>query len=210
VIQHRLSGSTTIRAGARPKNLIGGGLPDLGPGGLIEHPEQAPGVRAGLEGRPPQGRHARDRLRPGHDSQESPGHAQADALGLGDGGELILLIGGDLDGVLESLLKGLDLGLAAVELLLEFVDAGLGVGAVDGGGDLLGLAVERLSRLITVTGHLGDIAVSSAEDREGAGDTLRDRGHGDSLRRGRSRDHAHDCTRLDANCPRITFGRRPF
>jgi hypothetical protein len=33
---------------------------------------------------------------------------------------------------------------------------------------------------------------------------LRDRGHGDSLRRGQSRNHAHDCTRPDGNCPQNT------
>jgi hypothetical protein len=33
---------------------------------------------------------------------------------------------------------------------------------------------------------------------------LRDGGHGDWLRRGRSRAHTHDCTRLKANCPPVT------
>src|SRR4051794_6322148 len=94
VIQQRLSGSTTIKAGLRPKNLIGGGLLDLGPGGLIEHPEQATGPIPRPEGRPPQRRDARDGLRPGDDSQEPTGDAQADALGLGDDGELVLLVAG--------------------------------------------------------------------------------------------------------------------
>jgi hypothetical protein len=112
--------------------------------------------------------------------------------------------------VFESLPEGLDLGETAVELPLEFVDAGLGHGAIDGLGDLLGLAVERLSRSLPVLGHRGDIAVSTAEDGEGAGDALGDGGHDDSLRRSRSRDHAHDCTRLDAFCPRMTPARGPF
>jgi hypothetical protein len=210
VIQQRLSGSTTIRAGARPKNLIGGGLLDPGPGRIVEDFEQGPGVLTGLEGRPSQGRHARDRPRSGHDVQEAAGDAEADPLGLGHGGELVLRLTGDLDGVFESLLEGLDLGEAAVELPLKFVDAGLGRGAIDGLGDLLGLAVERLSRFLTALGHRGDIAVSTAEDGEGAGNALGDGGHDDALRRSRSRDHAHDCTRLNANCPRITPGRRLF
>jgi hypothetical protein len=50
VIQQRLSGSTTIRAGLGPKNLIGGGLLDLGPGRLVEDLQQAAGVLSGLEG----------------------------------------------------------------------------------------------------------------------------------------------------------------
>jgi len=94
----------------RPKNLVGGTLFDQGPGRLIEHLEQAAGVLAGLQSRPPQGRDARSGLRPLHDLQQPPGHAQADPLGLGDGRELVLLVRGDLDGSFEPLLEGLDLG----------------------------------------------------------------------------------------------------
>jgi hypothetical protein len=194
----------------RPKNLIGGGLLDPGPGGLIEDPEQAAGPLPRPEGRPPQRRDAGDGLRPGHDVQEPTGDTQADPLGLGDGGELVLRVGGDLDGAIQPLPKGLDLGLLLGEVPLKLVDPSLGRGTVDGLDDLLGLAVERLARLIALMGQLGDVAVSPAEDREGTGDSLRDRGHGGWLRRGRSRDHAHDCTHLDGNCPRITPGRRPF
>jgi hypothetical protein len=82
--------------------------------------------------------------RPRHDPQEPPGHAQADPLGLRDGGELVLLIGRDLDGVPQSLLESLNLGLLPGELLPEFIDAGLGRSAVHGVGDVLRLAVERL------------------------------------------------------------------
>jgi hypothetical protein len=142
--------------------------------------------------------------------QEPAGDAQADALGLGDDGELVLLLGGDLDGAPQPLAEGLDLGLLLGEVALKLVDPGSGRGAVHGVGDLLGLAVERLPRLIALVGQPGDVAVSSAEDREGTGDSLRDRGHGGELRRGRSRDHAHDCTRLDANCPRVTSAARHF
>jgi hypothetical protein len=109
--------------------------------------------------------------------QEAAGDAEADPLSLGEGGEFLLLVAGDLHGVLESPLKGLDLGLAAGELLLEFVDASPGGGAVDGLDDLLGLAVERLAGLVAFVGHLGDVAVSTAEDGEGAGNTLGDRRH---------------------------------
>jgi len=60
------------------------------------------------------------------------------------------------------------------ELPLEFVDAGLDCGSVDSIGDLTGLAVKRLPRLLSVVRHLGDVAVSAAEDDKGAGDPLRD------------------------------------
>ena len=57
----------------------------------------------------------------------------------------MLLVGGDLDGVFQPLFEGLDLGLPLGELPLKFVDLGLGRGAVDGLGDLFGLAIERLA-----------------------------------------------------------------
>jgi hypothetical protein len=109
--------------------------------------------------------------------QEPAGHAEADALGLGDGGELVLLLATDLHGVLQPLAEGPILGVAVGELSPELVDPGLGRRTIDGGDDLLGLPVERLAGLVAILGHLGDVAVSAAEDGEGAGDTLGDRGH---------------------------------
>jgi hypothetical protein len=194
----------------RPKNLIGDGLLDTGPGRLVEDPEQEAGVPAGLRGRPPQRRHARDGLRPGRDVQESAGDAEADPLGLGHGGELILLPAGDLHGPLQTPAKGPILGLVVGDLSPEVVNPSLGRGPADGLDDLPGLAVERLAGLLTILGHRGDVAVRTAEDSESAGDALGDRGHGGTFRRDRSRDHAHDCTRLDANCPPITTKGRPI
>jgi hypothetical protein len=172
----------------RPKNLIGGDLVDLGPCRLIEDLEQAAGVLAGLEGRPPQGRHARGGSRPGHDLQESPGDAETDPLGLGDDGELGLLLGGDLEGELQPLLEGLNFSVPLGELPVKAVDPGLDPNAIDGLDDLLGLAIERSPRLIAFLGHRGDVAISAAEDGEGAGDTLRDRGHGVDSRKELRRD----------------------
>jgi hypothetical protein len=177
---------------------------DPGPGRLVEDLEQGPGVLAGLQSRPTQRRHARDGLRSGHDVQESAGDAEADPLGLGDGGELLLLVAGDLHGSLQAPTKGSILGLPVGELSPEVVDPSFGRCAVDRIDDLLGLAVERLSGLLTVLGHPGDVAVLAAEDGEGAGDALRDRGHGDSLRGGRSRvtpTIAHTSTRIVHQLP---------
>jgi hypothetical protein len=120
-------------------------LLDPGPGRLVEHAEQEAGPLASLAGGASQGRHTRDGGRRRHDVHESPGHAQADPLGLGDGGELLLLLGSDLDDVFEPLPEFLDLGLPLGQLLLKLVDSAPGRGAVDGIGDLPGLAVERLS-----------------------------------------------------------------
>jgi hypothetical protein len=193
-----------------PKDLIGGDLLDLGPGRPVEHPEQAAGVLAGLESRPSQGRHAGDRLRPGHDEQEPAGDTQADSLGLGDGGEFVLLLAGDLDGLLQPQAEGPILGLPVGQASPQFLDPGLGGAAADGLDDLLCLAIERLPGLNTLLGHLGHIAVSTTEHGEGGGDALRDRGHGETLRRDRSSHHDHDCTRHDGNCPRITPAETPF
>lgn len=193
----------------RPKNLIGGDLLDLGPGRVVEHAKQEAGPLAGREGGPSQRRHARGRLRSGHDVEESAGDAEADPLGLGDGGELLLHVAGDLHGPLQASAKGLILDLAVGQLSPEVVDASFGGRAIDGLDDLGGLAVERLAGLLTVLGHRGHLAVPTAEDGEGASNPLGDGGHGDSLRRGRSRDHPHDCTHLDANCPRTTSGKGP-
>ena len=150
---------------------------DPGPGRLVEDLEQGPGVLAGLQGRPPQRRHARDGLRSGHDVQESAGDAEADPLGLGDGGELLLLVAGDLHGSLQAPAEGPILGLPVGELSPEVVDPSFGRCALDRIDDLLGLTVERLSGLPTILGHPGEVAVLAAEDGEGAGDALRDRGH---------------------------------
>jgi hypothetical protein len=56
----------------------------------------------------------------------------------------VLLVGSDLDRVLEPLSEGVDLGPLLGELSLQLVDPSLGRGAVDSAGDWFGLAVERL------------------------------------------------------------------
>jgi hypothetical protein len=178
VTQQRLSGSTTIRAGFGPKNLIGGGLLDPGPGRLIEDLEQGPGLPTGFAGRPPQCRHAGDRHRSGHDLQEPAGDAEADPLGLGDGGELVLRVAGDLHGPPQPLAEVPILGLLVGQAPPQLLDPGLGRGAIDGLDDLPGLAVERLAGLAAIFGHRGDVAVSAAQDGEGAGNKPGDGGHG--------------------------------
>jgi hypothetical protein len=109
--------------------------------------------------------------------QEPAGDAEADPLGLGDGGELVPLVAGDLHGPLQSGAEGPILGLLVGQASPQLLDPGLGRGAIDGLDDLLGLTVERLAGLVAIVGHPGDVAVSTAEDGEGAGDTPGDRGH---------------------------------
>jgi hypothetical protein len=177
VIQQRLWGSTTINAGLGPKNLIGGGLLDAGPGDLVEDLEQGPGLATGLEGRPSQRGDAGDRHRSGHDVQEPLGDGEADPLGLGDRGELFLLVAGDLHGVLQPRAEGPILGLLVSQQSPQLREPSFGCGAIDGLDDLLSLAVERLARLVAFVGHRGEVAVSAAKDGEGAGDPLGDGWH---------------------------------
>ncbi len=56
----------------------------------------------------------------------------------------MLRVGGDLDGVLQPLFEGFNLGLPLGELPLKVFDLGLRRGAVHGLGDLFGLAIKRL------------------------------------------------------------------
>jgi hypothetical protein len=206
VIQQRLSGSTTISAGLGPKNLIGGGLIDPGPGRLVKDLEQGPGVLTCLVGCPPERRHALDRHRSGHDLQEPAGDAEADPLGLGDGGELVLLVAGDLHGLLQPLAEGPILGLLVSQLSPQFREPSSGCGAIDGLDDLVSLAVERLTGPLAVVGHRGDVAVSAAKDGEGAGNPLGDGGHETrsvEADRGITTTIAHASTRIVHGSPRL-------
>ena len=144
---------------------------------LVEDFQQACGLLARLVGDSSQGGDAGGGLRPVDDPEEPAGDAEADALGLGDGGELVSLLRGDLDGMIQAIPEDLDLDLSLIELVTKVVDLGPDGLAIDGLDDLLGLAIKRLSRLVAAPGHLGHIAVSTTEDREAAGDKLGDRGH---------------------------------
>src|SRR6516165_233455 len=64
--QQRLPGSTSIKTGLREKNLVGGGLLDLGLGHFVEHLEQLSSVLTSLLGGSSQGRNAGDGDWPGH------------------------------------------------------------------------------------------------------------------------------------------------
>ena len=90
----------------------------------------------------------------------------------------MLHLRGEPDGSLESLLERPNLGLLAVELLAKLVDLGLGNLAFDSLNDLMSLTVEGLARLGSLLSQGGDIAITAAQNRETAGDKLRQAGHG--------------------------------
>jgi hypothetical protein len=106
------------------------------------------------------------------DGQQAAGDGEADALGLGDGGELGLavIVGGE--GVAQAPLQVVAAGLELIELLLEAE----GVPAVRQGievvEDAVGLAVEGLAAQAVLPGASGDVAVAAEEDGAGAGEAV--------------------------------------
>ena len=183
---------------------------DAGPRHLVEDLQQGAGVLAGLERGPSQGGDAGCGAGALDDLQEATGDAEADALGLGDSGEVVVQLRREEDGVLESVVECLDLGVLAVELFLKLGDASLGGIAIQGLDDVLGLAIEGLSRLLALLGHGGDVTVSAAQDSEGRGDPLSDRGHGESIHRGGEKNDPDDCTCSNGNCPEKPHRKRRF
>lgn len=76
--------------GLGPKNLSGGGLFDAGPRQLIEDFQLAAGVLPRLEGGPAQSGDAGGGIVRLDDLEQTPGESGADALGLSDGGEVVV------------------------------------------------------------------------------------------------------------------------
>lgn len=134
-----------MTTGRGPKNLIGGGLLDTGPGRLVEHSEQGCRLLARVLSRTAQGSDAGRRLDATNDLKQAAGDRQADAFGLGDGGEVVLKLRGQENGILQAVLEGLKFGLLGVELVAQLVDLGLGGLTFDRLNDVLGLAVEGLT-----------------------------------------------------------------
>ena len=157
-----------------------------------------------LDGGASQGGDAGGGLRSADDLEQPPGDAEADALGLSDGGEVVVDFRREDDSVLEPVVEGLDLSVLPVELLLEPVDPSYGGVAVDGLDDVVSFAVEGLSRLVAVFGHRGDVAIAAAKDGKGTGDPLGDGGHGKSIRRGQ-----REVTPTIAHAPRGIVQKNP-
>jgi hypothetical protein len=103
-------------------------------------------------------------------SEEAAGDGQADALGLGEAGELGQGVGIDEHGLLELAAERRAFGTEAVDLVLEILEAPLSVGALYGLEDFGGVAVECLAGDARALGVLGDGAVGPIEDSGGIGD----------------------------------------
>ena len=165
------------------EDLIAGALLDPLAAELVEHFQQrgrAPGggVRQAAEssdtGQTEPVGFIGERL--GHErSEKAAGDGQADALGLGDTGELGQGVGINEHGLLELAAERHAFGVEAVDLVLEMLEAPLGVGAIDGLEDFGGVAVECLAGDARAFGVLGDGTVGSIEDSSGVGDAKRRR-----------------------------------
>jgi hypothetical protein len=106
------------------------------------------------------------------DDQEAAGEGEADALGLGRGGELGLLVLIDNDGLRQAPLQVIAAGLELVELLAE-AQGFLAVGqAIEVVADSVGMAVDGLSAEAVLLGESCDVAVASEEDGGGAGEAV--------------------------------------
>jgi hypothetical protein len=160
------------------EDLIAGALLDALPAELVEHFQQrgrAPGggVRQAAEssdtGQTEPVGFIGERL--GHERrEEAAGDGQADALRLGDAGELGQGVSIDEHSLLELAAERLTFGAEAVDLVLEILETPIGVGAIDGLENFGGVAVECLAGDARAFGVLGDGAVGSIEDSGGIGD----------------------------------------
>jgi hypothetical protein len=103
-------------------------------------------------------------------SEEAAGDGQADALRLGDAGELGQGVGIDEHGLLELAAEYGAFGAEAVDLVLEILETPLGVGALDGLENFGDVAIECLAGDARAFGVLADGAVGAIEDGGGIGD----------------------------------------
>src|SRR5439155_27326141 len=106
------------------------------------------------------------------DDQEAAGQGEADALGLGGGGELGLLVLIDNDGLLQAPLQVIAAGLELVELLAEAQGFLAVRKAVEVVADGVGLAVDGLSAEAVLLGESCDVAVAAEQDSGGAGEAV--------------------------------------
>jgi hypothetical protein len=155
---------------AAHEDLVGHDVAHARPGELVEDRQHRPRARAsGL----------RPAAQPGHaggpraqqDGEEAVGDGEADALGLGGGGELgeAVVVGGDGGGEAPEVVTT---GLELVQLLPQA--QGLLAVAVEVVAHGTGLAVDVLPAGAALAGQPCDVAVATEEGGGGAGEALQD------------------------------------
>jgi len=106
------------------------------------------------------------------DDQEAAGEGETDALGLGRGGELGLLVQVENDGVFQAPLQVVGVGLELVELLAEAQGFLSVCAVVEVVADGVGVAVDGLSAEAALSGESCNVAVAAEEDGGGAGEAV--------------------------------------
>jgi hypothetical protein len=162
------------------EDLIAGGLFDAAAAEVVHNGQQGRRSTPGLVGHaaelgdagrlPFLGRLWCDGLVHEHD-QETAADGEADAFGLSrasKGGQAVKI---EEEGIGEQVLELSDAALQVVNLVAELLELSLGVVAVEGVQDGLGVAVESLSGQSELVGALGDLAVGPVENGVGVGDT---------------------------------------
>jgi hypothetical protein len=104
-------------------------------------------------------------------SQESAADGKTDTFGLsraGKGGAAVVI---EEEGIGELALELCEASLEGNDLIAELLELLLGVVAVEGVQDGVGIAVEGLSGQSELAGALADLAVGAFENGGGVGDT---------------------------------------
>jgi hypothetical protein len=162
--QHRATAEMIRGRFAKAVKRLPDGLTDARPGTLVEDLQQRPRPLAGGLRPAAQLGHAGGPCAQ-RDLQEAAGDGEADALGLGHGGELGLAVVVEEDRAVEAPPQVVAVGLALVELLSQAEDllaVPIAVELIEDGGVV---AVDGLSAEAVLLGESGDVAVAAAEGR---------------------------------------------
>jgi hypothetical protein len=137
---------------------------------LIEDLEQGRGAQGGTAREAPKLGDAGGVVVTQEDGEEPACDGEADALGLGGGGELGLQVGGEADAKTLGVLEGSQAKLQLGKLMVEVGELLLVRGGVEVAQDGVGLTVEGLAAEAALLGMLGYVAVLSQEDGAGTGE----------------------------------------
>jgi hypothetical protein len=148
---------------ASEEDLVGGSLADSGTCLLVEDLEQGRGTQGGRATVPPQLGDAGGGITQ-EDGQEPAGDGQADALGLGAGGEVGLRVGGDFDTAASGVLQRPKALQQLGDLVAEQGELSLLWCGVEVAQGTASLAVQALAREAALLGIPGDIAAPPEED----------------------------------------------
>jgi hypothetical protein len=155
---------------ATKEDFIGGSLLDAWLGDRIEDGQQGGGLLGGRLRPASQLRNTRRPLRQERQEQ-APRDGQADAFGLGDSSETGEVVGIEDQGLLELALELIACSPELVDVVLEGLEALLGVGAGEGLEDCGRVPVQGLTGEADPLRLSGDRPIGAVENSGGVGDT---------------------------------------